>query len=192
MQCRRRRAGGIATYRLCCVAKKIAISELLLTAAGGAGKDDSVLSIGWQWTVGAGLKCGERERNPRRGGHGGVSEVCMEREVRKAVVMGFLVMTRGREGEEGQKAGCYSLSRTPADGVVYGLTYRHLLLYPLLQLHDWTLLRSPIQLPKLACSRCFASVHQPQGNATTARRSVASSQTRVERSRPSAYRRSSF
>jgi hypothetical protein len=36
------------------------------------GKDDSVLSIGWQWTgwrtVGAGLKCGERERKPREAG----------------------------------------------------------------------------------------------------------------------------
>jgi len=36
------------------------------------GKDDSVLSIGWQWTVwrsvGAGLKCGEREREGEREG----------------------------------------------------------------------------------------------------------------------------
>jgi hypothetical protein len=41
------------------------------------GKDDSVLSIGWQWTdwrsVGAGFKCGERERErgPRGEREGG-------------------------------------------------------------------------------------------------------------------------
>jgi hypothetical protein len=35
-------------------------------------RDDSVLSIGWQWTDwrtdGAGLKCGEREREPSEAG----------------------------------------------------------------------------------------------------------------------------
>jgi hypothetical protein len=70
---------------------------------------------------------------------------------------GIVADDEGKGGRRRAKGGMpFSLSHsTHADGVVYRSVYRHLLLYPLL-------LRSPICLPKLACSPCFASVHQPQ------------------------------
>ena len=108
-----------------------------------------------------------RERGPREASAREESEVCMERkrseEIRGESGDGIVGDDEGRERAEGQKAGWYSLSRTPGDGVVSTA----ILLYPLL--HPTTVtarldccfdLRSSSQ--KLACSPSSASVPQPQ------------------------------
>jgi hypothetical protein len=105
----------MATYRLCCVAKKMAISELLLTAgrtirscrSGGNGRI-GVRSVRGS-SVARGRGRGAREASAREES----SEVCMERkrseEGRGESGDGIVEDDEGREREEGQKAGCYSL-----------------------------------------------------------------------------------
>jgi hypothetical protein len=156
-----------------------------VTTAGGA-EGDSVLSIGWQWTdwrtVGAGLKCGEREREPSEAGARERGRYVWKVKGGGSGIdgMGLFVNDEGKGGRKGKR-------RDGILSVCSGL-YRHLaLLYPL---PTTTVTARPDCCFDLRSSsqNLLARLLLPlflshKGNATTASRSVTRSQTRVERSR---------